>query len=235
MLIPSIDLRGGQVVQLVQGKRLALAFDDVFEWVERFEGFRRVQVIDLDAALGTGSNEAVVTRICARLPCRVGGGVRDVERAQRWIDAGAAEVIIGSALFGHAGVNTDAAGGFARAVGADRIIAAVDSAGGRVVVRGWQEATAVTAADAAAQLEHLCGEFLYTHVDTEGMMGGIDMEAVRRVRAATRCRVSAAGGITTAEDIAALDELNVDAVVGMAIYTGRLALSGIKSAAGKRE
>jgi len=235
MLIPSIDLRGGQVVQLVQGKRQALAFDDVFEWVTRFEGFPRVQLIDLDAALGTGSNAELVSRICARIPCRVGGGVRDVERAQRWIDAGAAEVIIGSALFGPGGVNLDAAGGFARAVGIERIIAAVDSAGGRVVVRGWQQATAITAAEAAGQLEACCGEFLYTHVDTEGMMGGINMDAVREVRAATGRRVSAAGGITTAEDIAALDELNVDAVVGMAIYTGRLALSGITSAAGKRE
>jgi len=224
MLIPSIDLRGGRVVQLVQGRRLALAFDDVFSWVEQFQGFRRVQLIDLDGALATGTNETLVRQICGRLSCRVGGGVRDIARARQWLEAGATEVIVGSALFGSAGVELRFADALAAEVGPDRVIAAIDSSGGKVVVRGWQEQTAIGPEDAARQLEPYCGEFLYTHVDTEGMMGGIDMAAVRRVRAATTRRVSAAGGITTSREVDELDALGIDAVVGMAIYTGRMTL-----------
>ena len=224
MLIPSIDLHGGRVVQLVQGRRPALAFDDVFAWVEQFQGFRRVQLIDLDGALATGTNESLVRQICARLPCRVGGGVRDITRARQWLDAGAAEVIVGSSLFSPDGVNLRFAEALAAEVGPDRVIAAIDSSGGRVVVRGWREQTAVSTEDAARRLEPHCGEFLYTHVETEGMMEGIDMAAVRRVRAATTRRSSAAGGSTTAAEVDELDALGIDAVGGMAIYTGRMTL-----------
>jgi phosphoribosylformimino-5-aminoimidazole carboxamide ribotide isomerase len=224
MLIPSIDLRGGHVVQLVQGRRPALAFDDVFAWVERFQSFPRVQLIDLDSALATGTNEVLVRQICAKLPCRVGGGVRDIARARHWLDSGAAEVIVGSALFGPAGVDLRFAGALAAEVGPRHVIAAIDSSGGKVVVRGWQEQTVVSPEEAASQLEPYCGEFLYTHVDTEGMMAGIDMAAVCRVRAATTRRVSAAGGITTTREVDELDALGIDAVVGMAIYTGRMTL-----------
>jgi phosphoribosylformimino-5-aminoimidazole carboxamide ribotide isomerase len=224
MLIPSIDLRGGRVVQLVQGRRLALSFDDVFAWVERFTGFPRVQLIDLDGALGTGANDDLVRAICARLPCRVGGGIRDATRARMWLDAGAAEIIVGSSLFTGDGIDEKFASDLSKAVGAERMIGAVDSAGGRVVVRGWRESTTLTADAAARALEPYCGGFLYTHVDTEGLMGGIDMDAVRRVRAATTRPMSAAGGITAEAEIDALGAIGVDAVVGMAIYTGRLAL-----------
>ncbi len=227
MLIPSIDLRAGQVVQLVQGARLALAFDDVFEWVERFRGFARVQLIDLDGALESGSNDALVRRICAELPCRVGGGVRSVDRARTLLDAGAREVILGSALFRSDGVDCAFAGALVEGVGVERVIAAIDSRNGWVVTRGWREATALSAVEAARLLEPFCGEFLYTHVETEGLMGGIDMAAVRSVRGATARRISAAGGITTKEEIAALQKIDVDAVVGMAIYTGRLGLDAV--------
>jgi phosphoribosylformimino-5-aminoimidazole carboxamide ribotide isomerase len=224
MLIPSIDLRGGRVVQLVQGRREALAFDDVFAWVDRFAGFARVQLIDLDGALGTGANDGLVRAVCGRLPCRVGGGIRDAARARMWLDAGASEIIVGSSLFTGEGIDEAFAAGLSESLGADRIIGALDSAGGRVVVRGWRESTALTAEAAARALEPHCGGFLYTHVDTEGLMGGIDMDAVRRVRAATARPLSAAGGITTDAEVAALDAIGVDAVVGMAIYTGRLPL-----------
>lgn len=233
MLIPSIDLRNGQVVQLVQGARLALAFDDVFEWVDRFRGFARVQLIDLDGALESGSNDALVRRICAELPCRVGGGVRSIDRARTLLDGGAREVIIGSALFRSDGVDSTFAGALVEAVGAERVIAAIDSRNGWVVTRGWRETTALSAVEAARLLEPFCGEFLYTHVETEGLMGGIDMAAVKRVRAATPRRISAAGGITTKEEIAALEQIDVDAVVGMAIYTGRLALDAASHAPGR--
>ena len=222
MLIPSIDLKGGQVVQLVQGRDLALASDDVFAWVQRFEGFPKVQVIDLDGAMESGANDFLVRRICRALPCRVGGGIRTVERARQVLAGGARAAIVGSSLFRNGQPDVGFARALAEAVGAEHVIAAVDSFEGRVVVRGWREATGVSAADAVRALEPYCDEFLYTHVDTEGLMRGIDMEAVRAVRDATTRRVTAAGGITTREEIESLDRLGIDAVVGMAIYTGTL-------------
>ena len=185
MFIPAIDLKGGQVVQLVQGKRLALASDDIDAWVRKFAHYPRVQLIDLDGALGTGANDAIVRRICAQLPCRVGGGIRTIARARALVDAGAREVIVSSALFKDGQVDLAFAQALADALGIDRITAAVDSAGGKVVIRGWTEATALTAVEAVRALEPFCAGFLYTHVDTEGLMQWIDREAVRAVRAAT--------------------------------------------------
>jgi len=222
MLIPSIDLQGGRIVQLVQGERLALATSDIDAWVERFAGYPRVQLIDLDAATGAGGNGGLVARICARLPCRVGGGIRTIERARVVLDGGARAVILGSALFTEHGVNVAIASEMATAIGVGRLIAAVDSKEGHVVIHGWRTRLPITAADAMAHLEPFVGEFLYTHVDREGLMQGTDMEAIRTVRAATTRRVTAAGGITTLEEVEYLNSLGVDAVVGMALYTGRL-------------
>lgn len=222
MLIPSIDLQGGRIVQLVQGDTLALASDDVDGWIGRFTGHRAVQLIDLDAAKGAGSNEALVSRICAALPCRVGGGIRTIDRAQATLALGATHVIVGSALFAAAGVDVAFAEALARAVGADRVIAAVDSRGGRVVIHGWRTTLGVTPIEAVRQLEPFVSGFLYTHVDREGLMQGTDIDAIAAVAAATRCRVTAAGGITTREEIDRLGAMGIDAVVGMALYTGRL-------------
>jgi phosphoribosylformimino-5-aminoimidazole carboxamide ribotide isomerase len=224
MLIPAIDLRDGQVVQLVQGKRLALATDDWQSWVDRFRPFPKVQLIDLDAAMERGANEPLMRKICAEKACRVGGGIRSVERAQHVLSLGATHIIESSALFKGGRLDLEFAARLADAVGRERVIAAVDSSEGVVTIRGWQEATTVTAVEAAQALEPYCDEFLYTNVDTEGLMQGIPMDAVRAVREATRRRVVAAGGITTQEEIDTLDAMGVDAVVGMAIYTGRLAL-----------
>ena len=220
MLIPSIDLKGGAVVQLVQGERLAIRDDDVFRWVRRFGRFPKVQVIDLDAALGTGDN--LVRQIAGALRCRVGGGIRTVERAQEVLAAGAEQIIAGSALFKNGAPDLAFARALAEGVGRARVIAAVDSKGGRVVINGWKTALPLTAVDAVRALEPYCDEFLYTHVDTEGLMRGTDVEAIRAVRDATTRRVTAAGGITTQQEIDALDAMGVDAVVGMAIYTGAL-------------
>jgi phosphoribosylformimino-5-aminoimidazole carboxamide ribotide isomerase len=222
MLIPAIDLQGGQVVQLVQGKRLALAFDDIDEWLQRFATFSLVQVIDLDAAMGSGENAALVARACAALPCRVGGGLRTVDRARRMLEAGAREVIFGSALFEGRRVNTVFAAEAARSLGRERIVAAVDSLNGKVTLRGWTEVIDLSPADAVRQLEPFAGSFLYTIVDGEGMMQGIDMEAVRTVRTATSRRVTAAGGIRTRAEVDELHAMGVDAVVGMAVYTGKI-------------
>ena len=222
MLIPSIDLKGGAVVQLVQGERLAITDDDVFRWVRRFEKFPKVQVIDLDAAMGAGDNLALVRRIASSLSCRVGGGVRTIERAKDVLTAGAQQVIAGSALFRDGQPDLDFAKALADAVGAGRVIAAVDSRGGQVVIHGWKTSLPLTAVDAVRALEPYCDEFLYTHVDTEGLMRGTNIDAIRAVRQATTRRVTAAGGITTQQEIDELHTLGVDAVVGMAIYTGRL-------------
>jgi phosphoribosylformimino-5-aminoimidazole carboxamide ribotide isomerase len=224
MLIPSIDLKDGQVVQLVQGKKLALASDDVFAWVRKFAKYPKVQLIDLDGALESGANDFLVRRICKALPCRVGGGIRTIARAEAVLAAGATHVIVSSSLFKDGGINLDFAKSLSEAVGVDKVIAAVDSLDGKVVIRGWTESTAMSAADAARALEPYCAEFLYTHVDTEGLMGGIDMSAVQAVKAATTRPLTAAGGITTKEEVAALHALGIDAVVGMAIYTGKMSL-----------
>lgn len=222
MLIPSIDLQNGAVVQLVQGADLAIKDDDVFRWVRRFARFPKVQVIDLDAAMGLGDNLALVRRIAGELSCRVGGGIRTVARAQDVLAAGAQQIIAGSALFKDGRPDVTFARQLADAAGIDRVIAAVDSRGGQVVIHGWKDALPIAAVDAVRALEPYCGEFLYTHVDAEGLMRGTDLDAIRAVRDATTRRVTAAGGITTREEIDALDAMGVDAVVGMAIYTGKL-------------
>jgi len=226
MLIPAIDLQGGSVVQLVQGERLAIKDDDVFRWVRRFEKFPKVQVIDLDAAMGKGDNLAIVRQIAGALTCRVGGGVRTVERARDLLEAGARQIIAGSSLFKNGAPDLDFAKALADAVGIDRVIAAVDSRAGHVVIHGWKTPLPITPVEAVRALEPYCAEFLYTHVDTEGLMAGTNREAILAVRNATSRRVTAAGGITTQAEIDDLDAQGVDAVVGMAVYTGKLILGG---------
>lgn len=224
MLIPSIDLQNGRIVQLVQGETLAVETSDIETWMRRFARFPKVQLIDLDAAKESGDNMALVKTTCARLPCRVGGGIRRVERAREILDAGAQAVIVSSALFKDNRVDAAFARTLADAVGAERVIAAVDSRGGRIVIHGWRTPLDIAPLAAVQALEPWVGEFLYTHVDTEGLMRGTNMDAILEIRRATRRRVTAAGGITTREEIDRLDAEGVDAVVGMAIYTGRLDL-----------
>jgi phosphoribosylformimino-5-aminoimidazole carboxamide ribotide isomerase len=224
MLIPSIDLQNNRIVQLVQGEKLALEASDPEIWIERFSTFPRVQLIDLDAAMGRGDNAAFVERICSRLPCRVGGGIRSIERARAVLDAGAHAIIASSALFRNGAVDTAFASALADAIGPERVIAAVDSRGGQVVIHGWKTTLPLTTTAAVRALEPFCSEFLYTHVDLEGLMRGTDLEAILTVRRATTRRVTAAGGITTWDEITRLDRAGVHAVVGMAVYTGQLPL-----------
>jgi phosphoribosylformimino-5-aminoimidazole carboxamide ribotide isomerase len=227
MLIPAIDLKDGAVVQLVQGERLAIRDDDITKWVTRFARFPKVQVIDLDAAMGKGDNLAIVRRIAGQLTCRVGGGVRTVERAQDILAAGATAVIAGSALFKDGQPDLAFAAQLAAAIGPDRLIAAVDSKGGQVVVNGWKTSLPITAVEAVKALEPFCGEFLYTYVDAEGLMQGTNIPAILGVRRATTRRVTAAGGITTKEEIETLHANGVDSVVGMAVYTGTLSIDDL--------
>jgi phosphoribosylformimino-5-aminoimidazole carboxamide ribotide isomerase len=224
MLIPSIDLLGGRIVQLVQGERLALESSDFEEWIGRVAGWPKVQLIDLAAAKNQGNNAALVGRICAALPCRVGGGIRSVDRAAAVLSVGATHAIVGSALFKDGTVDIDFAERLAAGVGPHRLIAAVDSREGHVVIDGWRTRLSITAVDAVRQLEPFFGGFLYTHVDREGLLQGTDMRAIQAVRSATDREVTAAGGISSMEEVEQLAAINVDAVVGMALYTGRLSM-----------
>ena len=219
MIIPCIDLMDGKVVQLVQGRDKALEGDAPLEMLRKFAAFPEIQVIDLDAAMGKGENSALVELVASSAKCRVGGGVRTAERAKRLIELGAHRVIVGTAAF------TPVINEIAAAVGPERILIALDSKHGKIVVKGWQEATDHTAEEIIGSLEPYCGGFLCTYVDKEGMMQGTDLDWFRRLRAATKHEITAAGGITTIDDVRALTAMNVHSALGMAIYTGRLDLA----------
>ena len=222
MLIPSIDLTGGKIVQLIQGSKKALEFTDFEEWIRRFSGYPLVQLIDLDAAMGKGDNRALVGQFCSRLPCQVGGGVRSLQAAREILEAGAKRVIIGSALVREGRINTAFAQELEQAYGRERLVFAVDSRGGKVSIGGWKQATDLTPVEMMQKLEPWCAAYLYTHIDTEGLMRGIPLEVVRELRRATMRQLIAAGGIASKTEIDRLDTMGVDAVVGMAIYTGQV-------------
>jgi phosphoribosylformimino-5-aminoimidazole carboxamide ribotide isomerase len=225
MLIPSIDLLGGRIVQLVQGEKLRLAFDDFEYWIEKFSRFPLVQLIDLDAAMRQGGNSRLVAQISKRLPVQVGGGIHSIERARQVLDAGAMRVIIGSALFSETGaVNTAFAADLAAAIGAERIVAGIDTKSGRIAVKGWKKEVELTPDEAIPQLDPHAGAFLYTHVDGEGLMQGFPLETAARLRKLTQRQLIVAGGIRSQQEVDALDELGADAVVGMAVYTELLAV-----------
>ena len=223
MLIPSIDLMGGRIVQLVQGEKLKLAFDDFEYWIERFSSYPIVQLIDLDAAMRQGDNAVLIAQIAKRLPCQVGGGIRTAQQAQALLDAGARRVIFGSVLFSEGGVATETAASISESIGRERFIASIDTKAGKVAVRGWKENVDLTPEDAIRALEPYCGAFLYTHVDTEGTLSGFPIERARTLRGLTSRQLIVAGGIREQAEIDALDSINVDAVAGMAVYSGLLA------------
>jgi len=225
MLIPSIDLLGGRIVQLVQGEKLRLAFDDFEYWIERFSKFPLVQLIDLDAAIRQGDNSALVEQLAKRLPVQAGGGIHTVERARQVLDAGARRVIIGSALFsGDGKVNAEFAAEMAASIGAEKIVAGIDTKSGRIAVKGWKALVSLTPDEAIPQLNPHAAAFLYTHVDGEGLMQGFPIEVAARLRKLTDRQLIVAGGIRSQQEVDALDALGADAVVGMAVYTDLLAV-----------
>ena len=223
MILPCIDLMDGKVVQLVQGRDKALEGDAPLEMLRRFTAFPEIQVIDLNAAMGTGENSVLVELLAARAKCRIGGGVRTADRARRLINQGAHRIVVGTAAF------TPAIEDIAAVVGPERILIALDSKNGKIVIKGWQEATDFTAEEVIERLEPYCSGFLCTYVDKEGMMLGTDLDWFRRLRAATQHEITAAGGITTMDEIRELQAMNVHAALGMAIYTGRLDLAELAS------
>ncbi len=207
MLIPSIDLMGGRIVQLVQGEKLRLAFDDFEYWIEKFSRFPLVQLIDLDAAMRQGDNSALVEQIAKRLPVQAGGGIHTIDRARQVLDAGARRAIIGSALFTAEGaVNTSFAAELASAIGADHVVAGIDTKNGRIAVKGWRAQVALTPDDAIPQLEPHVAAFLYTHVDTEGTMQGFPLEIAARLRNLTQRQLIVAGGIRNQQAIRAINQ-----------------------------
>ena len=215
MIVPSIDLMNGRAVQLRHGREFVLDGGDPLERLDQFAVAGEVAVVDLDAALGKGSNTGLIRTMVRRAPCRVGGGIRTLDVARAWLDAGARKVVLGTA----------ASPELCGRLPPDRVIAAVDAERGDVVVDGWRTKTGVTVHERIAQLAPCVGGFLYTQVENEGTMGGCDLEAIRAaIAVAGHARVTAAGGITTADEIAALDALGADAQVGMALYTDRLSL-----------
>lgn len=230
MLIPSIDLLGGRIVQLVQGEKLKLAFDDFDYWIERFQKYPLVQLIDLDAAMRQGENTALIEMICKRLPCQVGGGLKTAQDGQRLLDAGARRVIYGSSLFGpaadeaqkrrHKVIQLEFAAALKEALGEEALCFSVDTKGGKVAVKGWKDSVDLTPEEAITWLEDYCAAFLYTHVDTEGTMQGFPVDVAAILRACTAKQLIVAGGIKQASEVAALDAMGVDAVAGMAVYSG---------------
>ncbi len=232
MLIPSIDLMQGRIVQLVHGETLKLAFDDFEYWIERFASYPLVQLIDLDAAMRQGDNRALVAQICKRLPCQVGGGLKTADDAKALLDDGAKRVIFGSSLFGaptedepkrrHKLIRLEFAESLKQQVGEDALCFSVDTKAGKVAVRGWKDSVDLTPEEAVTWLEDCCAAFLYTHVDTEGTMQGFPQEVAAILRACTAKQLIVAGGIKEQAEIDALDAMGVDCVAGMAVYSGSL-------------
>jgi phosphoribosylformimino-5-aminoimidazole carboxamide ribotide isomerase len=225
MLIPSIDLMGGKIVQLVQGEKKALEFDDFEEWISRFAHFPLVQLIDLDAAIGSGDNRRLLRSFTAQLTCQVGGGIRSIEDARRVFASGAKRIILASVLVKENTIDIAASKTFADEFGAERLTFAVDSKNGRVAVKGWRETTSLLPADMVRTLEPYCAAFLYTNIDTEGLMRGIPIDVVRQLRSATSRQLIVAGGISSREEVDRLHALGADSVVGMAIYSGKMQLN----------
>jgi phosphoribosylformimino-5-aminoimidazole carboxamide ribotide isomerase len=224
VIFPCIDLLGGKVVQLIQGREKALEGDSPQVMLKKFAAFPEIQVIDLDAAMGTGDNGAIVAQIATQAKIRAGGGIRSIERVDQLLNRGVYRVIIGTAAFGPEGVNREFLDKLGSTIDVKRLIVALDSRGGKIVVKGWQQAIDFTAEEVIKKLEPYCGGFLCTYVDKEGMLQGTDLEWFRRLRAATSHEITAAGGITTINDIKELAKINVNSALGMAIYTGRLVL-----------
>jgi len=218
MIIPCIDLMGGTVVQLIQGREKFLELPDPLAVLAKFADYPQIQVIDLDGALGRGDHSEIIRELYRRKPCRVGGGIRTVEKAVRAIEGGALKVIVGSSAFTSDGINIAFLESLVAAVPREKLMIAVDCLGDRVAIRGWRETLPLTSAQALAQLDPYCSEFLCTYIDAEGKLQGTNLAWFKSLRAATQLPITAAGGITTDEEIKALEEIGMNAALGMAIY-----------------
>jgi phosphoribosylformimino-5-aminoimidazole carboxamide ribotide isomerase len=227
MMIPCIDLQDGRAVQLVHGRKLKLAVDDVFGLLDRFGSYPLIHVIDLDAAMRKGSNGRLVRGLCIaakkrKMRVRVGGGIRTVAQAAKIAGWGAEKIIVGSAAFKDGNVNEKFLSRLAGKIGKERVIVALDTEGGKILVRGWQDKLRLRPDEVIPQLEKYASGFLCTYVDAEGTMRGTNLKWFRSLRRATERPITAAGGIRSHKEIQALERMKMDAAVGMALYTGKL-------------
>jgi phosphoribosylformimino-5-aminoimidazole carboxamide ribotide isomerase len=224
MIIPCIDLQNGKAVQLVRGRKRAFSIDDVLGLFERFRDYPILHVIDLDAAIGTGSNGRWIKILSrrAQMKIRVGGGIRSVARAQKILSWGAEKIIVGSAAFRDGEIAHDFLRKLRARVGRKNVILALDTERGQIVVRGWRQRLKLRPTDVIPQLEPYCSGFLCTFVDHEGTMKGTDLEWFRKLRRVTKRPITAAGGIRSRKEVRALEKLGMHAAVGMALYLGRL-------------
>ncbi len=214
MIIPSIDLMGGKAVQLKQGKEKVLEREDVTGLAKYYSRFGEISVIDLDAAMNKGDNEHLIKEICKTAHCRVGGGIRDIEKAKRILACGAEQIIIGTAA------NEE----FLSKLPCNKVLVAIDSRNGRITTEGWTKDLSLTPKDYIQKFDNLCSGYLYTIVEREGMMQGADIEAVKQMRTLTNKKLIAAGGISTEDEIKTLVKMNVSVQLGMCIYTGKVKL-----------
>jgi len=214
MIIPSIDLMDGKAVQLKQGREKVLERENVLELAKEFSKYGEIAVIDLDAALGKGNNLELIKKICKIAPCRVGGGIRTIEKAKEILNAGAKKIIIG----------TKAAPEFLKQLPKEKTIVAIDTKDGYIVNKGWVNKTKKTPEEAIKELESYCSEFLFTNVDKEGLMQGFDFDKAIKLKKLTKNKITAAGGITTNDDIIKLERLGFNSQIGMALYTGKIDL-----------
>jgi phosphoribosylformimino-5-aminoimidazole carboxamide ribotide isomerase len=228
VLIPCIDLQNGQAVQLVHGRRRELAVADVFGLLEKFKQYEWLHIIDLDAAMGKRDNNKLVQELCSMasqrygMKVRVGGGIRTVSRAGKLVECGAEQIIVGSAAFGKGKVNARFLRQLSKKLHTSHVVIALDTAVGRITVNGWRRRLTLRAEDVFAQLEPYCSAFLCTDVDREGTMSGANLAWFRQLRTATKHPIIAAGGIKTHREIRALDNIGMDAALGMALYKNRL-------------
>jgi len=229
MIYPCIDLEGGEVVQLVKGQKKGIEIaENYMEMAEKFaEAGVAINVIDLDAAKGNGNNVKAIEEIVNIVDARVGGGVRDADKAEEIISAGAKKVIIGTAVFDETGLDYGFLGNTEEAIGKDKMIAALDVKDDKIAVKGWQETINIDPLLVVSGLEEYCSEIQCTCVDKEGMMQGTYLDLFASVRNKTDLKVTAAGGITTLEDIEGLEKMGVNSVIGMSFYTGKISLDEV--------
>jgi phosphoribosylformimino-5-aminoimidazole carboxamide ribotide isomerase len=228
VLIPCIDLQRGQAVQLVHGRKRELAVADVFGLLEKFKSYPWLHLIDLDAAIGTGDNNALARELCLharkryKLKVRVGGGIRTTARALEIAKWGADQIIIGSAAFREGKINSRFFRQLLEKLAPARIVIALDASRGHITVNGWRRKLALRPEDVMSQLEAFCSAFLCTDVDREGTMTGANLNWFRKLHESTTHPIIAAGGIKTHREIGALEKIGMDAAVGMAVYKNRL-------------
>ncbi|MBW2984547.1 1-(5-phosphoribosyl)-5-[(5-phosphoribosylamino)methylideneamino] imidazole-4-carboxamide isomerase [Candidatus Woesearchaeota archaeon] len=228
MIYNCIDLMKGKAVQLVQGRKKALEVKDIGSLIEKFKPFGEIQLIDLDAAMGKGNNLALINRITKKIKCRVGGGIRGVTTAKHVLSAGATKVIVGSSAFKDGKINKDFLVSLKKNIGKNKIIIAIDSLKGKIVIKGWTKSTGIDTFKVIKELEPYCSEFLYTYVDKEGTMKGIDLKLVKKLKKTTKNKLTVAGGISTIKEIKELKKAKIDCALGMAVYTGKLGLDELK-------